>query len=509
MAGQYRKVEIQQFPALPGRDSAEARHWKEFKFPILLKQHAAVTHVEFSPVEPYNCAVTSSTRVQIFSPTTHTITKTISRFKDIAYSASYRGDGKLMVAGGELPDVKIFDLSSRAILRIFKGHIGPVHVTKFSPDNVHVFSASDDKTARVWDLPVEKEIQVLEGHEDYIRCGAVVASSPDLWVTGSYDHTVKVWDTRQNKVAVNIDHGDPVEAVIFFPSGGIAVTAGSNNVMKVWDILGGGRLLHSVSNHQKAITTLAFNGDYTRLISGSLDQHLKIYDVADYSVVHSIKYSAPILSSALSADNTQLVTGMADGMLSIRHRQISMSSDQIHKRRAKALHGGTYRYFMRGKNEKPSKEDFIVEHQAKQKLQEYDKYLRKFQYRDALDAALETKDPVVVYSILRELRTRHGLSIAVSGRDEIALQPLLEYLNAHITNPRYAQLLIHTCNLVLDQYMGVIGQSIVTDEMLYKLQRKLKNEIRFEKQLFELMGSLDMLISSAAVSSASPNLASS
>ena len=80
-------------------------------------------------------------------------------------------------------------------------------------------------------------------------------------------------------------------------------------------------MIRSVSNHQKAITTLAFNvrsavcvcvshinspcvcreqADGSRLISGSLDQHLKIYDVVDYSVVHTIKYNAPILCSALS-----------------------------------------------------------------------------------------------------------------------------------------------------------------------------------------------------------------
>jgi WD40 repeat protein len=35
--------------------------------------------------------------------------------------------------------------------------------------------------------------------------------------------------------------------------------AGSDNEIRVWDILAGGRMIRSVSNHQKAITTLAFN----------------------------------------------------------------------------------------------------------------------------------------------------------------------------------------------------------------------------------------------------------
>ncbi len=78
--------------------------------------------MDFSPIAPYDFAVTSSTRVQIFSSATHTVTKALSRFKDVAYSASYRSDGRLMVAGGESAQVLVFDLASRAILRTFSGH---------------------------------------------------------------------------------------------------------------------------------------------------------------------------------------------------------------------------------------------------------------------------------------------------------------------------------------------------------------------------------------------------
>ena len=42
--------------------------------------------------------------------------------------------------------------------------------------------------------------------------------------------------------------------------------------MKVWDILSGGKMIHSFSNHQKTITTMCFDGTYTRLLSGSIDR---------------------------------------------------------------------------------------------------------------------------------------------------------------------------------------------------------------------------------------------
>jgi hypothetical protein len=63
-----------------------------------------------------------SPQVHIYDPLTNNQTKTVSRFKDLAYSGSFKSDGKLLVAGGESGLVQVFDLGSRAILRTFRGH---------------------------------------------------------------------------------------------------------------------------------------------------------------------------------------------------------------------------------------------------------------------------------------------------------------------------------------------------------------------------------------------------
>jgi U3 small nucleolar RNA-associated protein 15 len=63
----------------------------------------------------------------------------------------------------------------------------------------------------------------------------------------------------------------------------------------VWDILSGGKLLHTCSNHQKTITCLAVDGTKTRLLSGGLDHHVKIYSLTTYQVrgcAHCTVYTA-------------------------------------------------------------------------------------------------------------------------------------------------------------------------------------------------------------------------
>jgi U3 small nucleolar RNA-associated protein 15 len=77
------------------------------------KHYNKITDVEFCPAAPYDFAVSTSTRVLICDATTTNVKRTISRFKDVAYGASFRRDGKLLVAGGEDKKVKVFDTASR------------------------------------------------------------------------------------------------------------------------------------------------------------------------------------------------------------------------------------------------------------------------------------------------------------------------------------------------------------------------------------------------------------
>jgi U3 small nucleolar RNA-associated protein 15 len=91
---------------------------------------------------------------------------------------------------------------------------------------------------RYWDSPAQQQLLCLGGHTDYVRCGAVSPVNGEVWATGSYDHTLRLWDVRSGQSVLRLDHGQPLEDVAFFPSGGLLVSAGGN-YLNVWDILAG------------------------------------------------------------------------------------------------------------------------------------------------------------------------------------------------------------------------------------------------------------------------------
>lgn len=92
--------------------------------------------------------------------------------------------------------------------------------------------------------------------------------------------------------------------------------------MCVWDVLGTGRMLRRLEKHHKTITAVGMiNCDEIsgpRLVSTSLDQHLKIYDLMEFKVVHDSRYKSPILSFASAADGRSYAVGMSDGTVVMR-----------------------------------------------------------------------------------------------------------------------------------------------------------------------------------------------
>ena len=77
------------------------------------------------------------------------------------------------------------------------------------------------------------------------------------------------------------------------------------------------------------------------------------------------------------------------------------------------LTAASYRYFIRGQSDKAAAADFKVAKQKRIQLKSYDKLLKGFHYREALDAAVSTDRPEIVSSLVEELATRSGLPAAL------------------------------------------------------------------------------------------------
>src|SRR5208337_797846 len=151
----------------------------------------------------------------------------------------------------------------------------------FSPDGTRIVTASQDKTARIWDAATGKPIgEPLKGHEGVVT-GASFSPDGTRIVTASQDKTARIWDAATGKPI-----GDPLrghEGVVtgaaFSPDGRRIVTASQDKTARIWDAATGNPIGEPLKGHGDAVNGAAFSPDGTRIVTASGDKTARIWEV--------------------------------------------------------------------------------------------------------------------------------------------------------------------------------------------------------------------------------------
>ncbi|KAG5231814.1 transducin family protein [Salix suchowensis] len=462
--------------------TSESKYWSSFKSHQISNLISSIPSIDFSPISPHHFAAANSASLTLFSSSTLSPTSTFSSFSDVVTSCSFRCDGSLIAASDLSGLIRVFDVKTRTPLRRLRSHARPVRFVKYpSLDKLHLVSGGDDSVVKYWDVAGESVVLDLYGHRDYVRCGDCSPIDGDMFVTGSYDHTVKLWDVRvDNKESViEVNHGHPVEDVIFLPSGGMVATAGGNSV-KIWDLIGGGKMVYSMESHNKTVTSICVgklgkeSGEEAlqyRIFSVALDGYMKVFDYAKMKVTHSMRFPAPLMSIG-----EFLGAGQCRGSAEA------------------GLRPTYFRYFHRSQGEKPNEGDHLIMRQKKVKLAEHDKLLKKFRHKEALVSVLGGKNAENVVAVMEELVARRKLLKCVVNLDEEELGLLLGFLHKHSTMPRHSALLTGLTRKVLEMRAEDIRASDALKGHIRNLKRSVQEEIRIQHSLQEIQGVISPLL---------------
>ncbi|KFA74508.1 hypothetical protein S40288_07406 [Stachybotrys chartarum IBT 40288] len=514
-------------PSGPAPVSAEQRYWRSFRNQLIIPSptNYPVTHIS---ANSESFAVTTGTRVQIYSNRTRKLLKTITRFGDVARSGDIRKDGRVLVAGDDTGKIQVFDVGSRAILKTWDTHKQPVWTTKFSPtDLTSLLSASDDKTVRLWDLPSNEPVTTFVGHNDYVRCANFMPGTmSSMIVSGSYDSTVKLWDPRtgSSTAVMTFKHAAPVEDVLSLPSGTTLLAAADNSV-SVLDLVAA-RPLHIISNHQKTVTSLSLASNGRRLVTGGLEGHVKVFETTGWNVVSSLKYQSPVLSlnvipngDSSDSGDRHLAVGMQSGVLSIRTRLSGTEATREREREKEmaALVAGTIDAHDATKNKKKRRisamkqldmvgegADVVIAHEArahKKKELSWQKDLRHARYGRALDQVLDKSSPdhspLTVLTVLMALRHRSATRDALEHRNEETVAPILNWVCAHLCDPRYVSICVEVGLHLLDLYSEYVEGSTELRAGFRTLHRRVRTEVERSQVACQTNGMLDSLLMGA------------
>lgn len=266
--------------------------------------------------------------------------------------------GGYLLSGGRDTIIRLWDTKTGACLRTFRGHTDQVKTTMLSRDGQYAVSGGRDCVVRLWQAGNGRCLRTFEGHAGSVNAVAITRDMRYL-LSGSDDKTLKVWNLGALKRGFSaplvlcraLESEAAMSSEAYFrdalarakaalKAGNAAAAAShirkararpgfADNVaaMKVWQrlytrlprkALRGVWEGPTLRGHAAAVETVQIMPDGSRIVSGSADATIKVWDAATGACLHTLEGHAKTVSSvSTGADDRRILSGSHDGTLRV------------------------------------------------------------------------------------------------------------------------------------------------------------------------------------------------
>lgn len=264
-----------------------------------------------------------STGAQMANPVTN---ESQDSFLDVGkgtvWSAAISPDGsQILTAGGN--DAKLWQLSNGKQVQAYSPH-GAVASAGFSPDGKRVATGSWDGTVKLWNTETAKaDLKFVASKNEYVH-SVVFSSDGAKLLTGSDDATAKIWDAKTGELVMSFPaggakdgHTDSVRSAQFSTDGKRIITASADKTAKIWDADTGACVM-TLAGHNWELRSAVFSKDGKRVITASDDKTARIWDAETGKQLLELPgHTASVTAVAFTPDGARVATGSDDNAVKL------------------------------------------------------------------------------------------------------------------------------------------------------------------------------------------------
>ena len=492
----------------------EQRRLKKYKIDKEIKLNVACTDISFAKKVPTLVSLFSLDSVYVYDIISDSLLTKYPQISDPITAGVLREDGKVVFSGTETGKVVVHDVVNRSVLRKYNGHSLDVNCIDISSSLISFASVSKDCSMNIYEMANKTPLRTYgKAHSDYAK--VVRYLSQDTLLTGGYDKVIKLWDTKSNSniPMMEFNNENICEDILIINNSNYFI-ATSDNQLVLYDVRKNSSRLNSMIPIQSSISKIIGVNENKRLfVVASGENFVKSIDIEDLSMrsLYSLNLKQKISSFGISNDMTHFCVGFESGDAQIRSQNIPLEDGNEANRLdfdkeehdlslldpskyAEKAIVKNYKYFNRGQYAKNVEEgDVVVEKGKKKSTLQYDIYLKKFQYKKALDCVLKGGNVEVILAMIEELIDRNALKIALMNRSEDEVENVLNFILWKIRDVKAMNILIYVFDLMMNYYFIVANKSPKIKELFEKIQKEIQNEISFEEDLMGISKEIESI----------------
>ena len=225
---------------------------------------------------------------------------------------AFTADGRSLVTSGADATLRVWDASTRALIRTLDIDHGPANAMAI--EGLRAVTAHGDGTISVWDLATGARLAALRRSEAAIQSVAFLGD-PERIAVAAQDRTVALWDLRQPAAPLTVLQGqdNPVLSVAFASSGGLIASGGADRAVRLWRADGSTPVRH-YRGHGDSISALAFAPNGRKFASASIDGQIRIWSTLSSRLHYTLRgHQGRVAALSFSPDGEVLASASDDG----------------------------------------------------------------------------------------------------------------------------------------------------------------------------------------------------
>jgi WD40 repeat protein len=148
----------------------------------------------------------------------------------LIYALVITSDGRYALTGSEYPEVRVWDLQSKALQCGLKGQRTSVKALALTPDGDRVVAGSVDGEICVWDIKSAELVATLSGHANQVISVAIAPDGRRV-VSSAGDGMLKAWDLARGTLLASFQtDGTELKVAVAAESGAIVGADRSGNL---------------------------------------------------------------------------------------------------------------------------------------------------------------------------------------------------------------------------------------------------------------------------------------